>query len=46
MRVSTTGQELDPVLVAQHAEKFALAEAALVESQRRKQGPATGKEPH
>jgi hypothetical protein len=35
----------DPEKAARHAHNFALAEAALVESQRRKQGPPTGKGP-
>jgi hypothetical protein len=34
---------VDPGKAARHAQNFALAEAALVESQRRKQGPPTGK---
>ena len=40
------GQRSDPAKAARHALNFALAEAALVESQRRKQGPPTGKGPH
>ena len=39
-------QRSDPEKAARHARNFALAEAALVESQRRKQGPPTGKGPH
>ncbi|MCI1189884.1 hypothetical protein MON38_20875 [Hymenobacter sp. DH14] len=39
-------QRSDPAKAARHARNFALAEAALVESQRRKQGPPTGKGPH
>jgi len=39
------GQRSDPAKAARHARNFALAEAALVESQRRKQGPPTGKRP-
>ena len=39
-------QRSDPEKAARHAQHFALAEAALVESQRRKQGPPTGKGPH
>lgn len=38
-------QRSDPEKAARHAHNFALAEAALVESQRRKQGPPTGKGP-
>jgi len=38
-------QWVDPEKAARHAQRFALAEAALVESQRRKQGPPTGKGP-
>ena len=38
-------QRSDPEKAARHAQNFALAEAALVESQRRKQGPPTGKGP-
>jgi len=38
-------RRIDPERDAQHARNFALAEAALVESQRRKQGPPTGKVP-
>jgi len=38
-------QRSDPEKAARHARNFALAEAALVESQRRKQGPPTGKGP-
>jgi hypothetical protein len=38
-------QWVDPEKAARHAQNFALAEAALVESQRRKQGPKTGKGP-
>ena len=38
-------QWVDPKKAARHAQHFALAEAALVESQRRKQGPKTGKGP-
>ena len=36
----------DPEREARRVHNYALAEAALVESQRRKQGPATGKGPH
>lgn len=36
---------VDPAKAARHAQNFVLAEAALVESQRRKQGPPTGKRP-
>lgn len=36
----------DPERAARYVEHQALAEAALVESQRRKQGPPTGKGPH
>ena len=36
-------QRSDPEKAARHAHNFALAEAALVESQRRKQGPRRGK---
>lgn len=39
------GQRFNPEQAARHARNFALAEAALVESQRRKQGPPTGKGP-
>lgn len=39
-------RRFDPTQVARHAQNFALAEAALVESQRRKQGAPTGKGPH
>lgn len=39
------GQRFDPEKAARHARNFALAEAALVESQRRKQGPPTGNGP-
>lgn len=39
-------RRLDPALVARHAHHTALAEAALAESQRRKQGPPTGNGPH
>ncbi|GAA3984869.1 hypothetical protein [Hymenobacter antarcticus] len=39
-------QRDDPAKAARHAQNFALAEAALVESHRRKQGPPTGKGPH
>ena len=39
------GQRFDLEKAARHAQNFALAEAALVESQRRKQGPPTGKRP-
>jgi hypothetical protein len=39
------GQRFDPEKAARHARNFAQAEAALVESQRRKQGPPTGKGP-
>lgn len=39
-------RRFDPILAARHAHHTALAEAALVESQRRKQGPPTGKRPH
>ena len=38
-------QWVDPEKAARHAQNFALAEAALVESQSRKQGPKTGKGP-
>jgi hypothetical protein len=38
-------QWVDPEKAARHAQHFALAEAALVESQRRKQGRPTGKRP-
>ena len=38
-------QRFDPEKAARHAQNFALAEAALVERQRRKQGPPTGKRP-
>ncbi len=38
-------RRFDPILAARHAHHTALAEAALVESQRRKQGPPTGKGP-
>lgn len=37
---------VDPEKAARHAQNLVLAEAALVESQRRKQGPPTGKGPH
>jgi hypothetical protein len=33
----------DPILETQYTQNYALAQAALLESQRRKQGPATGK---
>lgn len=39
------GQRFDPESAARHAQNFALAEAALTESQRRKQGLPTGKRP-
>ena len=38
-------RRFDPALTARHAHHTALAEAVLVESQRRKQGPPTGKGP-
>ena len=38
-------QRSDPEKAARYAHNFSLAEAALVESQRRKQGPPTGKGP-
>ena len=38
-------RRFDPPQAARHAQNFALAEVALVESQRRKQGPPTGKTP-
>ena len=38
-------RRLDPDRAARHAQHVAQAEAALVESQRRKQGPQTGKGP-
>ena len=38
-------RRFDPEKAAHHAHNFVLAEAALVESQRRKQGPPTGKGP-
>lgn len=38
-------RRFDPPQVARHTRNFALAEAALVESQRRKQGLPTGKVP-
>ena len=40
------GQRFDPEKAARHVQNFALAKAALVESQRRKQGLPTGKGPH
>ena len=46
LRERQWGRRYDQVLTAQHLQNFALAEAALVESQRRKQGPPTGKRPH
>lgn len=39
-------QRFDPKKAARHAQNSALAEAALLESQRRKQGPPTGKRPY
>ncbi|MFC6226129.1 hypothetical protein ACFP2F_22995 [Hymenobacter artigasi] len=36
---------VDPGKAARHAQNFVLAEAALVERERRKQGPPTGKKP-
>jgi hypothetical protein len=39
------GQRFNPEQAARHARNLALAEAALAESQRRKQGPPTGRGP-
>jgi len=43
LRERQRARRCDPVLEAQHAQKAVLAEVALVESQRRKQGPPTGR---
>jgi len=45
LRERQRARRLDPEQAARHAQHLAQAEAALVESQRRKQGPQTGKVP-
>lgn len=45
LRERQRSRRYDSALEAQYAQKFALAEAALVESQCRKQGPPTGRPP-
>ena len=45
LRERQRARRLDPERVARHAQHLVQAEAALMESQRRKQGPQTGKVP-
>lgn len=45
LRERQRARRLDPVRAARHAQHVGQAEAALVENQRRKQGPQTGKVP-
>jgi len=46
LRERQRARRLDPERVAHHAQHLVQAEAALVESQRRKQGPPTGRPQH
>jgi hypothetical protein len=43
LRERQRARRYDPILETQYTQNYALAQAALLESQRRKQGPATGK---